>query len=100
MKALVLMKVADGRNAADLKAQAVAENHAIWRLYLDGVVREMHMRTDTVGAAFTLEVADADEARRVVGGLPMVEAGLLAAEIIPLGPFRPLENLFAGPAQG
>ncbi len=100
MKALVLMRIADGRSPADLKPHALAENQAIWRLYLGGIVRDMHMRQDTVGAAFTLEVADADEAHRIVGALPMVEAGLLAAEVIPLGPVRPLENLFAAPGQG
>jgi hypothetical protein len=100
VKALVLVKVADGRSPAELKPHALAENQAIWRLYLEGTVRDMHLRGDMVGAAFTLEVADTDEARRIVGALPMVEAGLLAAEIIPLGPFRPLENLFAAPQQG
>ncbi len=95
MKVLVLLKVAEGHDPAELGPHRVPENRMIWDLYLKGTVREMHLRQDVTGAVLVLEAADADEARRVVGALPMVAAGVLAAELVPLGPFRPLETLFA-----
>ena len=40
------------------------------------------------GAVLMLEAADADLAARIVADLPLVEAGLITTEIIPL---RPIE---------
>ncbi len=95
MKTLLLLELADGRDPSELGPHAAAENRAVWDLYLRGTVREMHMRQDAVGAVLALEVADADEARRVADALPMVAAGLLSARVVPLAPFKPLEALFA-----
>ena len=38
------------------------------------------------GAVLTLEVHDADEAGRIVADFPLVKAGQITAEIIPLRP--------------
>lgn len=95
MKTLVLLELAEGRSPSELDPHAAAENRIVWDLYLRGVVREMHMRQDAVGALLALETADADEARRIADALPMVAAGLLSAQVVPLAPFKPLEALFA-----
>jgi hypothetical protein len=95
MMALLLLELAEGHGPAELAAHAVPENRAVWDLYAGGTVRGMHLRQGKPGAVLVLEVADVDEARRVAAGLPMVAAGLLAAEVVPLAPFKPLEVLFA-----
>ena len=99
MRVLVLLELAGGRNPAELAPHTVPENRAVWDLYVQGTVREMHFRQDKPGAVLALEVADTDEARRVADTLPMVAAGLLTAEFVPLGPFKPLEALFAKQGQ-
>ncbi len=38
------------------------------------------------GAVLVLDVADADEAGRLVGAFPLVQAALISTEIIPLHP--------------
>ena len=43
-----------------------------------------------------LECADAEEARRVLGTLPLVRAALIAFEVIPLVPYPGLARLFVG----
>ena len=42
-----------------------------------------------------LEAADLSEATKVVESLPMVQAGLLKTEILPLEPYTGFEALFA-----
>jgi hypothetical protein len=43
-----------------------------------------------------LECADAAEAHRVLATLPLVRAGLIAFEVIPLKPYPGLARLFGG----
>jgi hypothetical protein len=95
MMALLLLELAEGRTPAELAPHAVPENRAGRDLCTRGTVRGMHLRQDKPGAVLALEVADAGQARRVADALPMVAAGLLAAELVPLAPFKPLEALFA-----
>ncbi len=78
-----------------LRAHAVPENRAIWDLYRVGTGRAMHFRPDRPGAFLTLKAGSPEEARQAVSALPMVAKRLLAAEMIPVGPFVPLENFFA-----
>jgi hypothetical protein len=40
------------------------------------------------GAILMLEVPDADQAARILAGFPLVEAGLITTEIIPLHPIE------------
>jgi muconolactone delta-isomerase len=40
------------------------------------------------GAVLMLEVADTDAAARILAGFPLVEAGLISTEIIPLYPIE------------
>jgi muconolactone delta-isomerase len=66
-----------------------------WELHKAGVFREMYFRTDRGGAVLILECTDVAEARKVLDTLPLVKAGLVDFDIIPLGPFMPLSTLFA-----
>jgi hypothetical protein len=95
MQIIALLSPTPQASPDALRAHAVSENRAIWDLYRAGTIRSMHFRTDYPGAVLTLEAGSLDEARRAVSALPMVIEGLLAAELIPIGPFIPLENLFA-----
>ena len=66
-----------------------------WELYQAGTIRELYFRTDWPGAVLVLECADADEASRVLGTLPLVREGLIDFEIIPLTAYPGFERLFA-----
>lgn len=75
-----------------------AEAARVWELQESGVLREIHFRQDRSAAVLILECADAAEAQRTLATLPLVSAGLIAFEVIPLKPYPGLARLFAGPA--
>jgi hypothetical protein len=72
-----------------------AEALAVWRLMQDDVVREVYFRADAHAAVLVLECADADAARAALGGLPVVQAGLITFEVIPLAAYPGFARLFA-----
>jgi hypothetical protein len=74
-----------------LKAEALA----VWGLMQDDVVREVYFRADAHAAVLVLECADADAARAALGGLPLVQAGLIIFEVIPLTAYPGFARLFA-----
>ena len=71
----------------------------VWRAYKNGIVREIYFRQDRPGVAIILECATVDEAKKAFAGFPLMKAGLLEFDIIPLGPFVNWEMLFASPAK-
>ncbi len=60
----------------------------------EGRLRSIHSRTDRPGIVAMLEAADADAASAAVQTLPMVQAGLLHVELIPLKPYTQFEGAF------
>jgi muconolactone delta-isomerase len=71
-----------------------AEAARAWALHQEGVIRELYFRADRHEAVLVLECADADDARAVLGTLPLVEAGLIAFEVIPLVAYPGFARLF------
>ncbi len=96
MKILVLEKevpgVADGDFAPHLKAEAARA----WELHQAGVIRELYFRADWPGAVLVLECDGVQEAADVLSTLPLVKAGLIAFDIIPLKAYPGFSRLFAG----
>jgi muconolactone delta-isomerase len=72
-----------------------AEAAHVWELYQAGVVRELYFRADRHEAVLVLECPDADAARDVLASLPLVQAGLITFEIIPLVAYPGFARLFA-----
>ncbi|RJP81748.1 MAG: superoxide dismutase [Candidatus Zixiibacteriota bacterium] len=80
---------------ADFAPHAKPEAARVWELYQAGIVREMYFRADRSAAVLVLECADIVEARAALASLPMVQAGLIEFEIIPLAPYPGFARLFA-----
>lgn len=95
MKILALSRRQPGVTTEQLQPHQVTEAQRVWQLHKDGLFREMYFRRDRPGAVVVLECATEAEARAALATLPMVEAGLIDFDVIPLGPFLPLEHLFA-----
>lgn len=72
-----------------------AEVRHTWEAYKKGVVRDIYFRLDRPGVAIFLECDSSAEAQKVLGELPLVKAGLIKFEAIPLGAFGNWELLFA-----
>jgi muconolactone delta-isomerase len=72
-----------------------AEAHRAWELQQSGVVRELYFRADRTAAVLMLECADVAEADAVLATLPLVQAGLIAFDLIPLVAYPNFARLFA-----
>lgn len=66
-----------------------------WLLYKSGVIRDIYFRQDRPGVAIIAEADSIEAAKRALDELPLVKAGLIEWEMIPLGPFTNWEFLFA-----
>ena len=67
-----------------------AEIRATVPLYLDGKIQQWYMRGDGRGVIFILNCKDVEEARALIGSLPLSQANLVDEQFIPVGPLLPL----------
>ena len=66
---------------------------ATLRLYLAGKIDQWWIRQTQTGPVFLLNVTSVDEARTLMEGLPLGQAGLMKHDFIELGPLTPLHLL-------
>jgi muconolactone delta-isomerase len=77
-----------------------AEARRAWELQQADVIREIYFRADRPNGVLVLEVPDLAEARRVIDSLPLVAAGLIDFDLVPLKPYPGFARLFAEATQG
>ena len=77
---------------------AVAEARRAWDLHLAGTIRELYFRADSPEAVLVLECRDVAEAQAALATLPMVAAGLISFEMVPLRAYTGFARLF-GPTE-
>ncbi len=94
MKILAIEKEKPGLQPGQFAPFLKTEAMHVWELYLSGRIREIYFRADRSEAVLLLECADAAEAQQILGTLPLVQAGLIDFEIIPLIPYTGFERLF------
>ena len=73
----------------------VAEARRVWELHQDGPIRECYFRADEPSAVLVLECADVVAARDLLAALPLVSAGLIGFELVPLRAYPGFARLFA-----
>ncbi len=95
MKILAMEHERPGATADDFKPHLKAEAARAWELYQAGVFREMYFRADEPSAVLILECADVEAARAALDTLPLVKAGLITFDLIPLVPYPGFSRLFA-----
>ncbi|HQY90898.1 superoxide dismutase [Caldilinea sp.] len=71
-----------------------AEALRAWELYQEGVVRELYFRADRTEAVLILECTNMEEAAAALDTLPLVQAGLVAFDLIPLKAYPGFARLF------
>jgi hypothetical protein len=72
-----------------------AEAQCIWELQQAGRLREAYFRADQHTAVLVLECRNIEEVQSLLNDLPLVAAGLITFELIPLAPYDGLARLFA-----
>jgi muconolactone delta-isomerase len=73
---------------------AAAEARRAWELHQAGVIRELYFHAEQTMAVLVLECADVAEADGFLASLPMVAAGLIEFEVLPLCAYSGFERLF------
>lgn len=94
MKILALEIENPDASPDDFQPHLIAEARRVWALYLEGTLREIYFRADRSLAVLVLECADEAQARAALDSLPLVQAGLISFEVIPLVPYPGLARLF------
>lgn len=95
MKILAIDSLQPGVTVEKLQPLLKEEAATAWKHYLGGSVREWYFRQDRPGAVLVMECESVGAAQKVIDELPLVKAGLIRFELIPLGPFMPLAMLFS-----
>src|SRR6266446_4126552 len=90
---LVIQTPKQGVTAQQILAVIPAEIRATVKLYLDGKIRQWYSRGDGKGVIFLVDAKTEDEARAVMGTLPLAKKQLMDHEYIPVGPLTPLRAL-------
>lgn len=99
MKVLALEQDVPGVPGDAFGPHLKAEALRVWELHQAGVLREIYFRQDRSAAVLVLECAGVEEAREALATLPLVKAGLITFDLIPLIPYPGLARLFAADAR-
>ncbi len=94
MKILAIEKEMPGFKENDYKPHLKAEALQAWKLFLQGIVRELYFTQEDNCAVLILECKDADEANKYLNTLPLVKEGLIKFDVKPLIPYSGFERLF------
>jgi muconolactone delta-isomerase len=94
MKILAMEIETEGVKPEQYAPHLKAEARRVWELYQSGTIRELYFRADRSEAVLILECADGNEAQQVIESLPLVQAGLITFDIIPLVPYPGFARLF------
>ena len=94
MKILAMEVEAVGLAPEQFAPYLKAEARRAWELYQSGIIRELYFHADRSEAVLILECADTTEAEQMLDTLPLVQAGLIRFDIIPLVPYPGFERLF------
>ena len=95
MKILALERDVPGTSPAAFTPDLLAaEARRAWDLLQAGVLRDLYFRADRQAAVLILECASVDEAHAALATLPLVAAGLIAFEVVPLRAYPGFERLF------
>jgi muconolactone delta-isomerase len=73
---------------------AAAEARRAWVLHQAGTIRELYFRADQPMAVLMLECPDLAAAEAALASLPMVAAGLIEFEVLPLRAYPGFARLF------
>jgi len=94
LKILALEKEISNVTPEQFAPHLKAEAARIWELYQSGELREIYFRGDRSEAVLILECVDVESTNELLETLPLVQAGLIAFEVIPLVPYPGFQRLF------
>jgi muconolactone delta-isomerase len=87
MKFLALERDLPNATAEAFQPLLKDEARGVWELQQSGTMREIYFNADRHTAVLILECSDGEMARHLLATLPLVQAGLINFDIIPLVPY-------------
>ncbi len=93
MQILAISNIKEGATREKVGQHGADEVKHTLGAYLDGKIRNFWYQKNRPGVVFILESKDEAEARSVVDELPLVVAGVVDFDLIPLQPLQPLGAL-------
>ncbi len=94
MKLLAIEKELVKNSAGDMKPILAKEARRAWELYQSGVFREIYFARDVPLAIVVMEADSVEDAKKALATLPLVKAGYIDFEVIPLAPYPGFARLF------
>ncbi len=95
MQVLVIARVIAGTAIEKVLPLVKPEAAKVWEYYAADLVRTVHYFADNSGAVLLFEAPNLEAVNGAVTQLPMVQAGVLECEVIPLAPYTGIAELFA-----
>jgi hypothetical protein len=95
MQVLVIARVVAGTAMEKVLPLVKPEAAKVWEYYAANLVHTIHYIADMSGAVLLFEAPSVEAVNEAVAQLPMVQAGLLQCEVLPLAPFTGFAKLFA-----
>jgi muconolactone delta-isomerase len=95
MKVLALEKELSHPTPEAYQPFLLQEAARVWELQQAGVIREAYFQAGQYTAVLVVECEDASAAREALQTLPLVKAGLIDFEIIPLVAYSGFMRLFS-----
>ena len=94
MKFLLLEKEAENLTAQHFKPYLEEEAQHVWKLVQEGVIRETYFDAEQHTAVLIIESDSKEKVEALTAMFPMVQAGLIRFEVIPLKPYDGYSRLF------
>jgi muconolactone delta-isomerase len=95
MRILAIERPVEGVDEALFTPELRAEEaRQAWNLYQAGVIRELYFHAAEPMAVIVMECADVAEAGAALETLPMVSAGLIEFDVLPLRAYPGFARLF------
>lgn len=93
MKILAIDKILPTATEESIRTAVIPDAMHTWVLYTKDMVREAYFRKDRPGVVLVLECPTVEDAKTLLRTFPMVKAGVVDFDIIPLGHFVPFGTL-------
>ena len=95
MKILAMEREVPGVKPEQYAQYLKPEARRVWELHQAGHIRELYFRQDRSEAVLIMESPSTEAACCLLKSLPLVEAGLITFEVIPLIAYPGFSRLFA-----
>ena len=94
MKFLLLEREAENLTAKHFEPYLEDEAQHVWKLVREGIIRETYFDADQHTAVLVAECESKEKVEYLTAAFPMVQAGLIRFEVIPLIPYDGYGRLF------